>query len=113
VNPARLERVGDILRGKLTVMRGQGLLQIQYRTPTQLGLLERFHHTPKEEEVYWRLYDDPTHARQCPDEFRTHELRPHWGLIPEDGADPRVPSEVYPGEYSIQTPKWQEWAKHA
>jgi transposase InsO family protein len=90
-------------------------VRIQYRTPTQLGLLERFHRTLKEEEVYWRLYDDPTHARQCLAEFRTryNELRPHWALIPEDGGDPRVPSEVYRGEYTIQIPKWQTWAKHA
>jgi len=27
-------------------------VRIQYRTPTQLGLLERFHRTLKEEEVY-------------------------------------------------------------
>ncbi|MCD6395237.1 MAG: transposase family protein, partial [Planctomycetes bacterium] len=36
-------------------------VRIQYRTPTQLGLLERFHRTLKEEEVYWRLYDNPHH----------------------------------------------------
>ena len=30
-------------------------VRIQYRTPTQLGLLERFHRTLKKEEVYWRL----------------------------------------------------------
>jgi len=27
-------------------------VRIQYRTPTQLGLLERFHRTLKEEEIY-------------------------------------------------------------
>jgi hypothetical protein len=31
-------------------------VRIQYRTPTQLGLLERFHQTLKSEEVYWQLY---------------------------------------------------------
>ena len=40
-------------------------VRIQYRTPTQLGLLERFHKTLKQEEVYWRLYDNPGHAREC------------------------------------------------
>ena len=37
-------------------------VRIQYRTPQQLGLLERFHATLKTEEVYWRLYDHPQHA---------------------------------------------------
>ena len=37
-------------------------VRIQYRTPQQLGLLERFHKTLKDEEVYWRLYDNPQHA---------------------------------------------------
>jgi putative transposase len=45
-------------------------VRIQYRTPQQLGLLERFHKTLKEEEVYWRLYDSPQHARKCLAEFR-------------------------------------------
>lgn len=31
-------------------------VRIQYRTPTQLGLLERLHQTLKTEEVYWKLY---------------------------------------------------------
>ena len=34
-------------------------VRIQYRTPQQLGLLERFHQTLKTEEVYWRLYEHP------------------------------------------------------
>jgi hypothetical protein len=37
-------------------------VRIRYRTPTQIGLLERFHQTLKIEEVYWRLYDN----RICP-----------------------------------------------
>ena len=41
-------------------------VRIQYRTPQQLGLLERFHATLKTEEVYWRLYDHPQHARAVP-----------------------------------------------
>ncbi|MEO5353008.1 MAG: hypothetical protein H7835_07325 [Magnetococcus sp. XQGC-1] len=39
-------------------------VRIQYRTPTRLGLLERFHQTLETEEVYWRLYDNPGHCRQ-------------------------------------------------
>ena len=44
-------------------------VRIQYRTPQQLALLERFHKTLKDEEVHWRLYDDPQHARACLAEF--------------------------------------------
>lgn len=39
-------------------------IRIQYRTPTQLGLLERFHQTLKEEEVYYHLYENPGEARE-------------------------------------------------
>jgi transposase InsO family protein len=46
-------------------------VRIQYRTPQQLGLLERFHKTLKTEEVYWRLYENPAHARQW---FMTIEI---------------------------------------
>jgi len=90
-------------------------VRIQYRTPTQLGLLERFHKTLKLEEVYWRLYDDPNHARECLDEFRQryNQRRPHWALVPETGGDPLVPLEVYTGSMSIRIPKWQGWAKGA
>lgn len=90
-------------------------VRIQYRTPQQLGLLERFHATLKSEEVYWRLYDHPQHARQCLAEFqaRYNERRPHWALIPESGADPLVPVEVYAGGRTIQIPRWQEWARAA
>ena len=90
-------------------------VRIQYRTPTQLGLLERFHKTLKLEEVYWRLYDDPNHARVCLEEFRHryNERRPHWALVPESGGDPLVPLEVYTGGMAIQIPKWQGWAKGA
>ena len=90
-------------------------VRIQYRTPTQLGLLERFHQTLKDEEVYWRMYDNPTHAQQCLDEFRhryNHE-RPHWALIPETGGDPLVPYEVYACGEIVQLPKWQAWARKA
>lgn len=72
-------------------------VRIQYRTPTQLGLLERFHKTLKEEEVYWRLYNGPAHARECISEFgvRYNTKRPHWALIPARGGDPLTPEDVY------------------
>jgi transposase InsO family protein len=90
-------------------------VRIAYRTPTQLGLLERFHETLKQEEVYWRLYDDPAHARLCLEEFRCryNQRRPHWALVPEAGGDPWVPAEVYAGGRTIRIPKWQGWAKGA
>ena len=90
-------------------------VRIQYRTPTQLGLLERFHQTLKREEVYWRLYDGPEHARQCLAEFRQryNHHRPHWALVPEAGGDPYVPAEVYNNGLPTQLPRWQGWAKDA
>ena len=44
---------------------------------------------------------------------RYNDRRPHWALIPEEGGDPLVPSEVYTGARSIRIPKWQGWAKGA
>jgi transposase InsO family protein len=90
-------------------------VRIQYRTPTQLGLLERFHCTLKNEEVYWRLYDNPAHARFCLAEFREryNMLRPHWALIPQEGGDPLTPSDVYVDGRMVRLPKWQGWAKGA
>jgi putative transposase len=90
-------------------------VRIQYRTPQQLGLLERFHQTLKTEEVYWRMYDHPQHCRQCLAEFRAryNEQRPHWALIPQDGGDPLVPAEVYVQKRAIQLPRWQAWARAA
>jgi putative transposase len=90
-------------------------VRIRYRTPQQLGLLERFHGTLKTEEVYWRLYDHPQHARACLAEFRVryNERRPHWALLPEEGGDVLVPAEVYAGDRSIQIPRWQAWARAA
>ena len=92
-----------------------GHVRIQYRTPTQLGLLERFHKTLKEEEVYWRMYDNPEHCRVCLAEFRDryNNRRPHWALIPEEGGDPLTPQEVYVESHKTQIPKWQAWAKAA
>jgi putative transposase len=90
-------------------------VRIRYRTPQQLGLLERFHETLKTEEVHWRLYEDPEHARLCLGEFRAryNTLRPHWALVPEGGGDPLVPAEVYAGGRTIQIPRWQAWARAA
>jgi transposase InsO family protein len=90
-------------------------VRIRYRTPTQLGLLERFHRTLKTEEVYWRLYDSPAHARQCLEEFRQryNTIRPHWALIPPEGGDPLTPHDVYVGGRAIGIPRWQTWAKAA
>ncbi len=90
-------------------------VRIQYRTPTQLGLLERFHKTLKTEEVYWRLYDNPAHCRECLEEFRAryNTRRPHWALIPEEGGDPLVPQEVYCSARAMTIPRWQGWAKGA
>ena len=103
------KRVYRFLKGRFSHVR------IRYRTPTQLGLLERFHRTLKEEEVYWQLYEHPAHARECLASFRDryNQMRPHWALIPEEGGDPVVPAEVYRGEVAIQIPKWQQWAKEA
>ena len=90
-------------------------VRIRYRTPTQLGLLERFHRTLKKEEVYWRMYDSPDHARECLAEFRKryNEDRPHWALLPAPGADPITPVEVYRDAVAIEIPKWQGWSKEA
>jgi putative transposase len=90
-------------------------VRIQYRTPQQLGLLERFHQTLKTEEVYWRLYDHPQHARACLAEFRRryNERRPHWALVPVESGDVLVPTEVYAGGRTIQIPRWQAWARAA
>jgi len=90
-------------------------VRIQYRTPTQLGLLERFHETFKEEEVYWRLYEHPNHARVCIAEFkqRYNYRRPHWSLVPVTGGDPVTPVQVYANALRIRIPKWQAWARNA
>lgn len=90
-------------------------VRIAYGTPTQLGLLERFHRTLKEEEVYWRIYENPADARACLAEFRTryNTVRPHWALVPVDGGDPVTPLEVYEGKVRPQLPRWQAWAREA
>ena len=90
-------------------------VRIRYRTPEQLGLLERFHRTFKEEEIYWRMYDNLEHGRACIAEFRTryNTVRPHWALIPAEGGDPMTPQDVYVSGCATQIPQWQPWAKDA
>lgn len=90
-------------------------VRIKYRTPTQLGLLERFHETLKDEEVYWNLYQSPAHARLSLREFqqRYNGERPHWALIPEVGGDPVAPADVYAKGLAVKLPEWQCWAKAA
>lgn len=102
-------RFASFIRG------GYEHVRIAYRTPQQLGLLERFHQTLKTEEVYWRMYTDVTHARQCLAEFREryNRQRPHWALRPEEGGDPLVPAEVYADGREVQLPRWQQWARAA
>src|SRR5690606_11302858 len=90
-------------------------VRIQYRTPTQLGLLERFHQTLKTEEVYWKLYANPGEARESLQAFRRryNDVRPHWALVPSEGGDPVTPADVYAHGRVVQLPKWQGWAKAA
>jgi len=90
-------------------------VRIAYRTPTQLGLLERFHETLKREEVYWNTYNGPAHCRECLGVFREryNRRRPHWALVPENGGDPVTPFEVYACGVATTIPKWQGWARAA
>lgn len=92
-----------------------GHVRIRYRTPTQLGLLERFHRTLKHEEVYWNLYENPAHARDCLEIFqkRYNTFRPHWALRPGPGIDPVTPEDVYRNRVRPTIPKWQKWATEA
>jgi len=90
-------------------------VRIRYRTPTQLGLLERFHQTLKDEEIYWQIYRNPGHARESIAVFREryNGRRPHWALRPAGGGDPLTPYEVYVNGLAIEIPKWQPWARAA
>ncbi|QDU89395.1 Integrase core domain protein [Pirellulimonas nuda] len=99
-------RFGAFVKDRFSHMR------IQYRTPQQLGLLERFHRTLKEEEVYWQLYENPQHVRECLAVFREryNTRRPHWSLAPSEGGDVLVPREVYAEGKEIRPPRWQSWA---
>lgn len=90
-------------------------VRTRYRTPQQLGLLERFHETLKHEEVYWQLYDSPQDARGKLAAFREryNRIRPHWALEPVSGGDVLTPYDVYVDGHAITLPKWQGWAKAA
>ncbi len=90
-------------------------VRTRYRTPQQLGLLERLHQTLKREEVYWQLYDHPQDAREKLAAFheRYNSVRPHWALGPAEGGDPLTPKDVYVDGRQITLPRWQGWAKAA
>jgi transposase InsO family protein len=90
-------------------------VRIQYRTPTQLGLLERFHQTLKKEEVYFRIYENPGACRDSLNTYRDlyNTVRPHWSLIPENGGDPLTPDDVYRDGHRTKIPRWQQWARAA
>ena len=90
-------------------------MRIAYRTPTQLGLLERFRRTLEQEEAYRRLYDSPRGARQCLAEFRPryNTRRLHWARMPEAGGDPLTPEDTYVQAQSVRLPARQPWAKQA
>jgi putative transposase len=90
-------------------------LRTRYRTPEQLGLLERFHRTLKAEEVHWQLYRSPQEAREKLEEFREryNEIRPHWALVPPSAVDPVTPAEVYRDGRTVGLPAWQAWARAA
>jgi transposase InsO family protein len=90
-------------------------VRIAYRTPTQLGLLERFHETLKYEEVYWHLYDDPADARVKLAMYheRYNVARPHWALVAANPATAPAriltPCEVYVKGYAVNPPSWSRW----
>jgi transposase InsO family protein len=88
-------------------------VRIQYRTPTQLGLLERFHQILKTEEVYWKLYTSPGEARESLAEFRVryNQIRPHRALLPAGGGDVLTPVDVYLHGQAIELPRWQGWGQ--
>ena len=96
----------------------KGLLEqvrTRYRTPQQLGLLECFHQTLKQEEIYWELYRSLAQARDRLAAFqkRYSEIRPHWALVPVDGGDPVTPADVYAQGVNVHLPDWQPWARAA
>lgn len=81
-------------------------LRIQYRTSTQLGLVERFHQTLKTEEVDWKLYASPAAASESREGFRRryNEVRPHWALEPPGGGDVLTSVDMYVHGQAIELP---------
>ena len=111
-------RFRDTLEGVQIAGTGRSAfsqVRIGYRMPSQLGLLERFHGTLKQEEVYWNSYDDPRDARQRLELFqeRYNQARPHWALAAaEPGTAPApvlTPHEVYVQRHTVNPPSWSRW----
>ncbi len=77
--------------------------------------MERFHQTLRTEGVYWRLYDNSDHCRDCLADFqqRYNTVRPRWALQPAPGADPLTPRDIYASGAEIIIPRWQHWATAA
>lgn len=71
-------------------------VRIQYRKPTQLALLGRFHQTLKTEEVYWQLQHSPGEGRTSLEVFRRryNDVRRHWAAVPTGGGGPVTPTDV-------------------
>lgn len=90
-------------------------VRIRYHTPSQQGLLERFHPTLKTEEVYWKLYQSLGEARVSRELFRhrCNDVRPHWALVSPGGGDPPTPSDVYVRGQPVRLLRWQGWASAA
>jgi hypothetical protein len=112
------QRFRDTLEGLPIAGTGGSVfsqVRIAYRMPSQLGLLERFHGTLKQEEVYWNSYDDPRDAREKLELFkeRYNQARPHWALAAAEPttAPARVltPHEVYGQGYKVNPPSWSRW----
>lgn len=85
-------------------------MRIAFRTPQQMGSLERSHATLKTEEVYWRLFDRPQHCRACLAEFCEHynTRRSQWALVPDADGDRLVLHEMYAEGKTIQIPRWRK-----
>ncbi|MGB5931461.1 MAG: IS3 family transposase [Anaerolineae bacterium] len=72
-------------KGFLEYLRNSGHfkhVRISYRHPTSIGLIERFHRTLKEEEVWVKGYRDPIEARRSITRFikEYNYQRPHQSL---------------------------------
>lgn len=77
--------------------------------------MERLHQTLRTEGVYWRLYDNSGHCRDCLADFqqRYNTVRPRWALQPAPGADPLTPRDIYASGAEFIIPRWQHWATAA